>query len=163
MLVLYFSFRKGALGGYSREKITRLHFLSALMNEAYTYLQNHLMASILGVKIYLMPFCRDVQLDVNAINMMKNALNDCKRCGGALVVAPEHRLSLELKAKELHHSGDKDIAARIDQMVHADMWRDILDECDALLCQRYQLIYAIGNPMPLPGLDQRFRCVQSLW
>ena len=77
-------------------------------------------------------------------------------------MAPEHRLSFELKAKELHHSGNKDIAELIDHMIHADMWCDILDECDALLCHRYQLIYAIGNPMPLPGRDHRFRCIQSL-
>ena len=163
MLVLYFSLRNGSNGCDCREKITRLHFLSALMNEAYTYLQNHLMASILGVRIYLMPFCRDVQLDANSIEMMKNALDDCKTNGGALVVAPEHRLSLELKAKELHHSGNKEIADLIDEMMLADAWCDILDECDELLCHRYQLIYAIGNPMPLPARDHRFRCVQSLW
>ena len=163
MLVMYFSLKNGVNGHYSREKITRLHFLSALINEAYNYLQNHLTASILGVNIYLMPFCRDVQLNTNSINMIKNVLNDCRVNGGALVVAPEHRLSLELKATELILSGDKETATLVDKLIRADIWRDILDECDELLSHRRQLIYAIGNPIPLPGRDNRFRSVQGLW
>ena len=95
MLVMYFSFKK-------KEKVTRLHFLSALFEEAYHYLQNHLTASILSIKIYTMPFCRDFQLDAPSIGRMKNVLDDCQMDGGALVIAPEHRLSLELKSKELY-------------------------------------------------------------
>ena len=92
MLILHFSFTKSDSGEkYLREKVTRLHFLSALFEEAYRYLQNHLTASILGVCVYTMPFCRDFQLDSAAIARMKHVLNDCRIDGGALVVAPEHR------------------------------------------------------------------------
>ena len=111
MLVLHFSLHKCNTGGkYVREKVTRLNFLSALFEEAYKYLQDNLCASILGIKIYTMPFCRDFKLDAKSIATMKSAINDCRIDGGALVVAPEHRLSLELKAKELHRCGEKDIA-----------------------------------------------------
>ncbi|KAL7553023.1 hypothetical protein ACHAWF_016264 [Thalassiosira exigua] len=158
MLVLYFSFHNQG------EKVTRLHFLSALFEEAYKYLQNHLCASILGIKIYSMPFCRDFQLDGSSIATMKNAIDDCRIDGGALVVAPEHRLSLELKAKELHGNGEKEIAALIeDEITKKDQWRDILDECDELLRHRYQLIYAIGTSAALPGGPHRWRAVQALF
>ena len=152
MLVLYHSFKRKSEGGeFLREKVTRLNFLSALFEEAYRYLQNHLTASILAVNIYTMPFCRDFQLNLASIEKMKNALDNCQIDGGALVVAPEHRLSLELKAKELHRRGDettrdREIAEQIDHLICRDAWLDILDECDELLRHRYQLIYAMGTP-----------------
>jgi hypothetical protein len=47
--------------------------------------------------------------------------------GGALVVAPEHRLSLELKVKELHRGGEHDIATRIEKdILEQDIWYDII-------------------------------------
>lgn len=94
---------------------------------------------------------------------MENVLNDCRMDGGALVVAPEHRLSLELKSKELYYNGDKEVSAMIDRLIHNDLWCDILDECDELLRHRYQLIYAIGTPVPLPRGGHRFRAIQALW
>jgi hypothetical protein len=95
---------------------------------------------------------------------MKAVLNDCRVDGGALVVAPEHRLSLELKAKELIvRTGDTDLASAIESIIKADFWRDILDECDELLRHRYQLIYAIGTPIPLPSGPHRWRAVQAVF
>ncbi|KAL3804145.1 hypothetical protein HJC23_013664 [Cyclotella cryptica] len=163
MLVLYFSFAKSSAKGHHRDKITRLNFLSALYEEAYRYLQNHLTASILGVNVYTMPFCRELQLDLAAIERIKNAMDNCCAEGGALVVAPEHRLSLELKAKELSRSGDKEIANQIESLIRADNWRDILDECDEILRHRYQLIYAIGTPVSLPSGGHRWTAVQAIF
>jgi hypothetical protein len=79
-----------------------------------TYLQNHLSASILGVKIYTMPFCRDFKIDFSSVATVKSAIDDCHIGGGALVIAPEHRLLLGLKVKEMHHSGEHDIAVHIE-------------------------------------------------
>lgn len=163
MLVLHFSFAKASSGGRISDKVTRLNFLSALFEEAYRYLQNNLTASILNVNVYSMPFCRDVQLKASDLERMKRTLDDCLAEGGALVVAPEHRLSLELKAKELYHSGDRETADQIDNLIKADVWRDILDECDEILRHRYQLIYAIGTPVPLPSGVHRWRAVQAIF
>ena len=165
MLVLHYAFQKCDSDGKSiRDKITRLHFLSALFEEAYKYLQNHLCASILCIRIYTMPFCRDVNLDMASIDKMKNAINDCLVCGGAFIVAPEHRLSLELKTKELHRRGENNIAACIENyIIKHDIWRDILDECDEVLRHRYQLIYAMGDSVPLPAGDNRWRAVQAVF
>ena len=95
---------------------------------------------------------------------MKRVMNDCRLGGGALVAAPEHRLSLELKTKEMHQGGEGDIAARIEQdIIKQDMWYDILDECDELLRHRYQLIYAIGDSLHLPGGVNRWGAVQAIF
>ena len=166
MLVLHCSFqRDNSLSQqYVRNKVPRLHFLSALFEEAYKYLQNHLSASILGIKIYTLPFCRDFTLDLKSIATMKSAIDDCRVGGGALVVAPEHRLSLELKVKEMHRSGEYDIATRIEKdVLEQDIWYDIVDECDEVLRHRYQLIYAIGESIALPSGANRWRAVQAIF
>jgi hypothetical protein len=143
--------------------VPRLHFLSALFEEAYKYLQNYLTASILGIKIYTIPFYRDSTLDLKSVATMKCAIDDCRMGGGALVVAPEHRLSLELKVKELHRRGEHDIATRIEKdILERDIWYDIIDECDEVLRHRYQLIYAMGVSIALPGGANRWRAVQAI-
>ena len=170
MLVLHCSFQRdnSAAQQYVRNKVPRLHFLSALFEEAYKYLQNYLTASILGIKIYTIPFYRDVTLDLKSVATMKCAIDDCRMGGGALVVAPEHRLSLELKVKELHRRGEhdiatRDIATRIEKdILERDIWYDIIDECDEVLRHRYQLIYAMGVSIALPGGANRWRAVQAI-
>jgi len=164
MLVLHCSFQRdnSAAQQYVRNKVPRLHFLSALFEEAYKYLQNYLSASILGIKIYTIPFCRDVTLDLKSVATMKGAIDDCRMCGGALVVAPEHRLSLELKVKELHRRGEHDIATHTEKdILERDIWYDIIDECDEVLRHRYQLIYAMGVSIALPGGANRWMAVQA--
>ena len=175
MLVLYCSFHKDNYAGLQnvivkqqnvllQGRVPRIHFLSALFDEAYKYLQNHLTASILGVKIYTMPFCRDFTLDIRSVATMKSVIDDCRSDGGALVLAPEHRLSLELKMKEMHSPGERDIAIRIEtDILKQDDWWDIIDECDEVLHHRYQLIYAIGEPMALPDGPNRWRAVQAIF
>jgi len=94
---------------------------------------------------------------------MKGAIDDCRMCGGALVVAPEHRLSLELKVKELHRRGEHDIATHIEiDILERDIWYDIIDECDEVLRHRYQLIYAMGVSIALPGGANRWMAVQAI-
>ena len=164
MLVMYYSFHKDKAGNYLRDKATRLNFLSALYEEAYSYLCNQLCASILGIRIYALPFCRDFKLDVSSISTMIMAIESCCSEGGVLVVAPEHRLSLELKAKELHVCGEHELATLVEkELVHRNIYRDIIDECDEVLRHRYQLIYAIGANVALPSEPNRWRAAQALF
>ena len=114
MLVLHFAFHKCNTGRkYVRDKVTRLNFLSTLFEEVYKYLQDSLCASILGIKIYTMPFCRDFKLDATSIATMKYEINLYRLDGDALVVAPAYRLSLELNTKELQRCGKKDCSVRV--------------------------------------------------
>lgn len=81
--------------------------------------------------------------------------------GGLLLVAPEHRLSLELKWQELWEQGRKDLCTQING-IRAMPCTDILDECDELLNHRFQLIYAWGTRTDLPSLPSRARAAQTL-
>jgi hypothetical protein len=62
----------------------RLNFLSTLLPEAFAYLHQHLCASVLGRKLLLLPFHRDVDLDLNAARAMRAAAEHCKMVGAAL-------------------------------------------------------------------------------
>jgi hypothetical protein len=81
--------------------LVRLHVLLPLLGEFYHYIHRRLTASLLQVRIFLLPFYRDVQLDdINAKKMLE-CLVRCKRSRGVILVASEHRLSLDLKWHEL--------------------------------------------------------------
>ena len=79
-----------------------------------------------------------------------------------MLSAPEHRLSLLLKAKELAFQGQEDLAARITNDLLGMKYRDILDECDEMLRHRYQLVYAIGQSAALPSGSNRWTAAQAL-
>ena len=56
--------------------------------------------------------------------------------GGLLLVAPEHRLSMQLKRGELWREGRRDICAALDELALDVPYCDILDENDVLLHHR---------------------------
>lgn len=92
---------------------------------------------------------------------MRSLLNLCQESSGFLVVAPEHRLSLELKTKELVLRKECSIASEL-RTLKEFSWIDVLDECDELLHHRFQLIYAFGSVQELPAGPHRWRAAQAL-
>ena len=48
----------------SKDEVLRLHFLPTLLHEAYDFLHYHLCAGVLGRKLFILPFHRDVDLTV---------------------------------------------------------------------------------------------------
>lgn len=140
--------------------VVRLHFLRALIDEAYQFLHNTLTGSILGRPLYVMPFHRDVQLTLENVRSMRGCFERCRNEGGALLVAPEHGHSLYLKGLELR-SIDQDASNEIKRM-EGMPFRDVLDESDELLHHRNQLIYAVGDLQKLPAQAERVHAVQAL-
>lgn len=55
--------------------------------------------------------------------------------GGVLLVAPEHRLSLQLKAIELWGRGEHSLFCKVQELLTLP-YQDILDESDELLHHR---------------------------
>ena len=152
------------------ERLLRLHVLSQLLSEGYEYLHLHLTASVMLRRLCLMPFQRDIHLDLDGVDKMLKVLMRCQASRGVLVVAPEHRLSLQLKFLELRlaalHPESPSSAAtqlvatlpKLDELPYSD-W---LDESDEILRHKYQLIYAIGACEALPAGPQRWTVVQAL-
>ena len=57
----------------------RLNLLPQLLNEAYAHMQSCLSASILARKLFVMPFHRNVKVDLRVIEAMRSALAYCQR------------------------------------------------------------------------------------
>lgn len=77
---------------------------------------------------------------------------------------PEYRLSFQLKIYESVQKGDIPAAG---QLLTAHKWidsnvRSILDESDAILHAKYQLIYTVGMQMPLDGGVNRWSVTQAV-
>ncbi|GLC49187.1 thioredoxin-disulfide reductase [Pleodorina starrii] len=148
-------------------QVVRLNLLSTLLDEAYGHLHGTLCAGVLGRKLFTLPFHRGVELTGERVKAMRASMEHCKQEGGLLLVAPEHRLSLQLKRLELGVGQQKqddetaDICTALDHLA-AMPYLDLLDESDELLHHRLQLIYACGAPTALPGLQERTTVMQAL-
>ena len=142
--------------------VERLHFLDALLGEAFHFSHRTLTASLLERPFFVMPFHRGVQLTEEGARVTRGCFERCRREGGAVLVAPEHRHSLYLKGLELQTSDSKTSRAKEIQKVEEVPFRDILDESDELLHYHKQLIYAVGALQQLPVQEHRAHAVQGL-
>ena len=152
------------------ERLVRLHMLSQLLGEGYEYLHLHLTASLMRRRLCLMPFHRDIHPSAEGVDKMLQALQRCQASQGVLIVAPEHRLSLQLKFLELRlaaldpDSPSTSAAQLIEMLPRLDQlpYYDLFDESDEILRHKYQLIYAVGACEMLPAGPQRWTVVQAL-
>jgi hypothetical protein len=64
----------------------RLNLLPALMEEAYAHMHACLSASLLGRKLFVQPFHRDVSVTPKIVKLMSAAMAYCKKVGFALTV-----------------------------------------------------------------------------
>jgi hypothetical protein len=63
----------------------RLNFLSTLLEQSYSLLSNSLCASLLGRKVFVLPFHRDVEMTEKRARAMLACLNHCKRVSVLIV------------------------------------------------------------------------------
>lgn len=83
---------------------------------------------------------------------------------GVILTLPEYRLSFQLKIYELVEKGETRIAC---EFLNAHKWlnqnvRSILDECDAILDAKYQLVYTVGTQQRIDGGPHRWKVIQAL-
>jgi hypothetical protein len=154
----------------SRPPLVRLVFLPQLLDDAYRHLHRHLCASaVLGRRQLLrLPFHRDVQPTEANVRVLRHALQQCASSGGALLMAPAHVLSMQLKCDELWlriKNGCVESAATRKALLIVSRelpYVTILDETDEILRHTYQLLYAAGSSQPLPQGPARWHCVQAV-
>ena len=114
-----------------------------------------------------MPFHRDVDLSPSQAAVMLATARACQLGGGALVLTPEQRLSMELKRHELalpgaeaRHPGAAQVGALLEQL-QSQPYRDLFDESDELFRVVWKLVYAVGEKSDLPGGASRWVGAQS--
>eukprot|EP00899_Mesostigma_viride_P005241 jgi/Mesvir1/14718/Mv05368-RA.1 len=138
----------------------RLNLLSSLLDEAHDYLHNCLCAGVLGRRLTILSFNRDVQISERQARTILHHVDVLAASGGILIAAPEHRLSLKLKGHEL--ASQPGTFQWLERLDGRDVI-DILDESDELLHHRRELIYACGSPIPLPNGSVRWTTMQALF
>ena len=123
-------------------------------------MHRYLSATGARLDVFEQPFHRKVDLDLRRLQFVRDTLAELKRSGGIQVVAPEHRMSLELKRLEL---GNEDPAVGIlDEILDRNQFVDVLDECDAILLHKYHLVYAVGAPIPLGSGMERWTVTEAV-
>ncbi|KAL4110136.1 hypothetical protein PRIC1_001829 [Phytophthora ramorum] len=106
-------------------------------------MHRYLSASNAQLGVLEQPFDRNIPFDDRGLLLIRDTLDELKQNGGIQMVAPEHRMSLELKRFEL---ADDNLV--VDQILDNDQFVDVLDESDALLHYKYHLVYAVGTLVP---------------
>ncbi|GMF14764.1 unnamed protein product [Phytophthora lilii] len=140
-------------------RVVRAHFLGPLLSEARQFMHRYLSASNACLGIFELPFHRQIDLNSRRLDFIRDAIEEMKMFGGIQMVAPEHRMSLELKRLEL---GDNAAATTLDEILDNDQYVDVLDECDALLHHKNHLVYAVGIPIPLCSGMERWMAAEAL-
>ncbi|CAI5705089.1 unnamed protein product [Peronospora farinosa] len=141
-------------------RVVRAHFLSPLLSEARQFMHRYLSATSARLQVFEQPFHRQVDLDTRRLEFIRDTLEELKLFGGIQMVAPEHRMSLELKRLELGNDGP--IVELLDETLDSDQFVNVLDECDALLHHKYHLVYAVGIPIPLGSGVERWMAAEAL-
>ena len=144
------------------QRLVRLNFLSQLLSEAYHVLHHSLTASLAQRRLVYLPFHRGVELTPLRVHSMIAFLERTRAVGGVVVVAPEHRLSLQLKCHVARLANHDALVAALTQLDAQLGFFDILDESDEVLSHRYQLIYAVGAAVKLPAGEVRWLVAQAL-
>ena len=126
------------------EKILpQIVFLRSLLKEGQGFLSNTLTASTRNLRVYMLPFHRNIELDVPAL---EGEWREAQRAGGVVLSVPEYKLSLCLKRHELAMHDKPAEAKLLRHLQTMDKTGTlILDESDELLHHRYQLVYAVGK------------------
>ena len=155
MLVMFWSFSK------EYTHTPRLCIPSKLLREGCDYFHRVLSGSTLEIRLFLMPFQRDVELDTHETALLYDMVNHCRAGRGFFLVAPEHLLSMDLKTKELHLSKNFTLSSDL-QKVTSNSWCTIIDEIDDVLHHRFQLVYSIGTVQPLPQGKYRWESIESV-
>ncbi|KAJ6646166.1 hypothetical protein Bhyg_01377, partial [Pseudolycoriella hygida] len=121
------------------------------------------LGGMLNRRIYSFPCRLDMPIDKYAQQLLM-IYEECKRNRGVILTLPEYRLSFQLKIYEMASKG---FSLSAKHLLHAHKWinknvRNILDESDAILHAKYQLIYTIGDQQPLDGGSLRWNVIQGL-
>ncbi len=102
MLIMHWIFKTKKSANPSQQLLVRVHVLSQLLEEFYSFMHLNLCAGVLQRRLFVVPFCRDVHIEQPGFaRVLQILLQHCQRVGGVLIVAPEHRMSAFLKIHEL--------------------------------------------------------------
>ncbi|KAF8956269.1 hypothetical protein BDZ97DRAFT_1925661 [Flammula alnicola] len=148
-------------------KLVRVVVLKPLAGQMFHLLVERI-SGLANRRIFYLPFSRDVTMNVQQIQHIRNLFQECARVQGVLVTQPEHILSFRLMVIDRMLSSDSPLNDAAQELQETQAWltsasRDILDESDELLHVRYQLIYTMDEQQPLDGGPDRWTTTQMIF
>jgi hypothetical protein len=119
---------------------------------------------LLNKRVYIFPFNREIETNIENMQIYYNILNECKINKHVALTLPEYCLSFKLKTIELCREEDTKEA---EKLIYIEKWlynhaKDILDESDEILTVKYQLVYSIGHQAQLDGGKLRWEIAKDV-
>ncbi|KAG4253839.1 hypothetical protein FPRO03_14239, partial [Fusarium proliferatum] len=122
------------------------------------------LSGLLDRPVYLLPFSRDIRMNLQRAEAIHQLVSRCRKEGGVLMVQPEHLLSLQLMELECQLSSNKEAAERLSSIRelfdHAS--RDIVDESDENFSVKFELIYTLGQQCSIEDSPSRWVVIQEV-
>ncbi|KAK3360569.1 hypothetical protein B0T25DRAFT_629629 [Lasiosphaeria hispida] len=122
------------------------------------------LGGLIGCRIYLLPFSREMKLDSANAEMIRKMCMECQSRGGVFLMQPEHLLSFNLLG--LEHVIARELAVGRSlletQQFFDEGSRDIIDESDDNLSARFELTYTMGSQSLLDFAPHRWIVIQSV-
>lgn len=122
------------------KSLVRVNMLPTIINVGKEKYQAILTASVQHVKVRTLPFQRSFPLDHNHATIISEELQQGAQDQCCLLVTPQHRNALLLK----QHDENIFLSNKSECL-------DIIDESDAILHQKYQQVFALGDQHNLPN------------
>ncbi|KAK2685062.1 hypothetical protein QWA68_016574 [Fusarium oxysporum] len=122
------------------------------------------LAGLLDRPVYLLPFSRDIRMNVQRVDSIRRLVTRCMGEGGVLMVQPEHLLSLQLMELECQISSNKEAAERLSSIreLFDHLSRDIVDESDENFSVKFELIYTLGQQCSIEDSPSRWIVLQEV-
>ncbi|KAJ9453253.1 hypothetical protein DIPPA_05970 [Diplonema papillatum] len=143
-----------------KAQMVRVFFLTPLLREGLDFMRRTLTASLFRIPVLELPFERTTQVNATMLRSYRLALERCRDLHGFVAVTPEFVLSLALKKREAQLQGG-DLYKVFKKNTTID-YLSILDESDALLHPKYELVYAMGDAAPLSSGQSRWEAAHAL-
>ena len=149
--------------------LVRVVTLKPLSNQMFSLLVSRL-SGLVNRPVFYVPFSRSLRMDTSLVRTISNLYKRCVADGGVLVIQPEHILSQKLMCIDtlLTSHGDRKESSIAGELKDLQDWlaqvsRDVLDESDEILHVRYQLVYTIGESMPVEDHPNRWVTTQQVF
>lgn len=122
------------------------------------------LGGMLNRRIYIFPCRRNCGIDEKGAETIQKSYEKCMKTGGVVMTLPEHQLSFQLKIYETARKCNVELSKLL---LNTFEWlnkhvRSVMDESDAILQPKYQLVYTIGEELPLDGANLRWTILQDL-
>jgi len=148
-------------------KLVRVVVLKPLAGQMFHLLVERI-SGLANRRVFYLPFSRDIVMNVQQIQHIRNLFEECARVQGVLVAQPEHILSFRLMVIDRMLSSGSPLNHVAQKLQEMQTWltstsRDILDESDEILHVRYQLIYTMAQQQPFDDGQDRWTTTQKIF